>query len=288
MINSGLWQGNAWKYAFGWPIAVVVLAGTARRSYFSQLLALAVLAIIGSAYDDRSFLGFCLVAAIFVVLGLGRAPARRSWSPVQVVKGVIGLALVSVVVYQAGTYLALAGVLGNTTQMRTQASVASGESPIAAGRPEWAAALVLAKERPLGFGAGIAPSGNELSSVKGALAKRGVDPESTYVNQYLFGGHIELHSIASDLWVSFGLVGLCTALYMIWRIVRGVSLQFFAPSSLLVFIAIATLWDMAFSPLPSTFLKATLAFCLLVRPPASKGSGESKLASGLEPRRSHP
>ena len=271
LINSDLWQSNAWKYAFGWPIAVLVLAATSRRSRVIQLLALTGLALVGATYDDRSFLGFCLVAATFVVFGFGRTERRGSWSPLRVAKGIAGLALVSVAVYQVGTYLALAGVLGSKTRRRTQVSVASGESPIAAGRPEWAAALALAQERAIGYGPGVAPSGSELSAAKEALAKRGVDPQSSYVEEYMFGGHIELHSILGDLWVGFGLAGLCTAVYMIWRIVRGVSLQFFAPSALLVFMAIATLWDIAFSPLPSTFLKATLTFCLLLTVSPSTG-----------------
>ena len=264
LLSPELWQGNAWKYTFGWPVAICALAATSRRGRPVQLVVLATLAALAAAYQDRSFVGFCLVCSLLLVLGIGRVRVGARKSPTQISGAVVLLAAVSFGVYQGATHLALSGALGKGTQARTEKNAASGEPLIAAGRPESAAAFALAKMRPIGFGPGITPNDAEQRAATGALIKRGVDPETSYVTDYMFGGHIEVHSILGDLWVGFGFFGLWTAGYLVFWILKGMAQYFSSASALLSFIAVATLWDIGFSPLPSAFLKAVLAFCLLL------------------------
>jgi hypothetical protein len=167
----------------------------------------------------------------------------------------------------------LDGALGRATQVRTEQRADWGTALIFAGRPEGAATLALVKDRPMGFGPGVTPSSSELDNAKSALASFGVDPTSNYVNQYMFGGHVEVHSIVGDMWADFGIVGLLAAAYLLLWIVRGAIPAAYLGNPLLTFLAISALWDAAFSPLPATLMKTVLAFAVLSdasvrRPPA--------------------
>ena len=115
-----LWQGNAWKYTFGWRVAICALAATSRRGRPVQLVVLATLAALAAAYQDRSFVGFCLVCSLLLVLGIGRVRVGARKSPTQISGAVVLLAAVSFGVYQGATHLALSGALGKGTQARTE------------------------------------------------------------------------------------------------------------------------------------------------------------------------
>jgi hypothetical protein len=264
LVSPELWQGNPWKYTFGWPIAICALAAVARRGRTVQLVVLAALGALAAAYQDRSFVGFCLVCALLVVIGLGRSHQGAPKTPAQIARALALLAIVAFGVYQGGTHLALSGALGRGTQVRTEVNITSGQPLIAAGRPESAAAFALARERPIGFGPGVTPNPDEQRAATRALIHRGVDPGTAYVKDYMFGGHVEVHSIVGDLWVGFGFFGLWVAGFLVFWIVKWLAHYLSSSALLLPFIAVATLWDVAFSPLPSAFLKAVLAFCLLV------------------------
>ena len=119
-------------------------------------------------------------------------------------------------------------------------------------------------KQPFGLGPGVAATRDELAAAKEALASRGVARTSDYVNIYMFEGHVELHSIASDMWVNFGFVGLLTALFISIGLVRGILKKIaFPPRAALIFIGVSALWDVLFSPFPSAALTTVLAYCVL-------------------------
>jgi hypothetical protein len=279
--NSDLWQGNPWKYALAWPIAVVALSAVARRGRPTQLLVLAGLGGMAAAYGHRSFLGFCALTCVLLLWGRRREAGAASVR--QALKLVALLAVVGVAVYETGTYLALHGVLGRETQARTELSVRTDTSLIEAGRPEGAAALALARAHPLGFGPGVDPATHELTAAKEALAQRGVDPHSPYVNEYMFGGHIELHSITADMWVCFGLAGLILAGYIVARLLIGLAALRMSSLGFLIFMTVAALWDMAFSPLSATLTKSVFTVSLLIWWPKEfeERSSDARYAAGL-------
>lgn len=252
VLNPGvLGPTNPWKFVYAVPVIIICIALTSNRSRrMATLVVLLCLSGVCALLDARSLFGTLLLAAVLV--GWQLRPRSKSrpmaWGWTLVLLG--GLAGA---VYNLATSLMLDGYFGAETQQRSHLQVQTAGSLILGGRPELAASLGLFRHDPLGFGVGVSPNIFDVMVAKAAMIKINYDPENGYVERYMFGGQVELHSTTGDLWATFGPVGLVMAAVIMVLCVRGLaaSMSDRAGNGLLIFLVCYTFWNLAFSPLYS-------------------------------------
>ncbi|QDP95180.1 hypothetical protein FOE78_03950 [Microlunatus elymi] len=260
---------NMWKFVYSLPLVVIALAiVSGRRSKIGSVVVLLVLAGISAALDSRSLFGTLLLAAVLVGWQLrprsGAKPIAWGWTAALVG----GLAAA---IYNLATALMLDGALGAEVQQRSELQVETAGSLILGGRPELAATLALIRHDPWGFGVGVAPNIFDVMTAKAGMIKINYDPDNGYVERFMFGGHVELHSSAGDLWALFGIPGLAMAVVIVLLAIRGAAQSISARegNGLLIFLVCYTLWNLPFSPLYSSApaLALTLGLALSIGPP---------------------
>lgn len=261
-------SANAWKYQLSIPVSLIVLSLLGRSSSLrSWLIVLGALGAIGIVTDSRSFAGLCAVTALILVwYQRPTAPSTRSRRLQILLVGLAGLAAF----YFLASSLLVSGYLGEDVQQRTELQVQQGGSVIVGGRPEIGAATALITKYPMGFGLGAVPTMQEVFRAKEGLASVGLIGQNNYVDRYMFGTGFELHSIISDFWAWFGLVGLALALYVGWLLAWGLTKPSTDESTrpIVVFTSVFALWFLAFgtpvSNMNDVILALGLALPLLV------------------------
>lgn len=262
---------NPLKFELLQPITFVLLALLGgRRHPVLSLLALAALGTVNILNDARSAFGFCLVAGA-LVLWQARPidPAvRRSGSTWG---GVLAFGALGVGLYYLVTELLTAGLLGADVGARTTAQIQASGSLLLGARPEWTATLALMAENPFGFGFGVVPSAADVVTAKTGFAVTNIDSGQNYLERYLLDERFELHSVLADLWAATGPLG----------IVLGLAIGVLAVRSLLVlvarreagplqcFLAVVTVWFLAFGTVTSNLPELSFALGLLLLPVAS-------------------
>lgn len=290
--SSGLAQENLWKYALAMPLTLISLslaAGIRARYQQSglaaEVLVLGTLATLALVHDGRSMFGTLLVVTALV--GWQLLPEGRNLREAML-RSVVSLGLLIVGIYQMGTAMALDGLLGQAAQERSVMQLEMSGSLLVGGRPEMLASLYLMANRPMGYGLGIQPELSDIRVAKEGMASIGYNPDNGYVERFMFGSQFELHSTAADLWVTMGLPGLLVALIIavacvLW-ILHGVASR--SGSALVLFLAVYTLWNLAFSPLysalPTLGLTLGLMFSLRSSPNSRSGMVETALAPGWQ------
>lgn len=262
LASPSSWDGNIWKFGLSFPVSLALFAVAARRrSLLPTFIALAAIAAIAIVAGDRSYFGFA--AIIFVVVLLPRA--RRRPSRGKSVLAVAALALSGIVIYIVGVSLALAGYLGARNQLVTAAQLHASGSVLSSGRSESGAAVQLFLHRPIGYGPGVLPTAADVAIGQQGLVGRGLDLTGQYVREYLFGTGFKLHSIASDLWVNFGLAGLALAILLAFIALRALTASATSarPNPLLTFVSVIALWNLAFSPIGSNLFDTLFCVALL-------------------------
>lgn len=251
---------NSWKMGYAIPVAVVTLAlvdGRDRRG--RQLLVLLGLALASVVFDSRSYFGTFLIAALLVVWQwrFGRGPGSRP-------RTVVFLGATGAAVYYLGTALLVDGYLGQAAQQRSVQQINSAGSLILGGRPELAASAALIRDRVWGFGLGVAPKLHDVTVAKTGMAKLNYDPNNGYVDNFMFGGHFELHSTFGDFWVIAGVFGLLFVLVAGAVVVKALATVSARRTGggLLLFLSCWTLWNLVFSPLYSAAPTLLLALGL--------------------------
>lgn len=268
---------NPWKYAFALPVSVLLLSLVDRpRWRLAQVLALLLLAGVSALQDSRSYFATVLLATALFLWRLRPAASRRRASGAWTA-AVVGVAAAAI--YQLGTTLVLQGYLGEQAQARSVAQVETSGSLLLGGRPELAATTALMRDQPWGFGSGVVPSLHDVLVAKTGMASLNYQPNNGYVENYMFGGEIKLHSVTGDLWASFGAVGLACAAVLAFLLVRtlAVSVARREASALLVLLICWTAWNLAFSPLYSAAPTLALALGLGLlpsRPPVGGDDGD--------------
>ena len=261
------WSTIPWKYAFAWPVAVLLLVvAEATQRRWLIVLAIAAIGLISVANDYRSYFGICLIVAVIFVTRW-KKPAGLT-NPRRGLVQLLGVTALGFFVLQLGVWLAVAGYLGERNRLVTSEQLAGGESILASGRVEWNAAFGFFVNRPFGFGPGVHPNFRDINLGKESLAGTGADLNGQYVNTYLLGDQIQLHSVLSDLWVNFGLVGMLLAFAFAVILVGGLIRMLAArsPSALLIFLVVVAVWDLAFSPIKSNLHEVLLAAALVMSP----------------------
>jgi hypothetical protein len=265
-------------------MAVVVLSTAAlvrspRKRATAELVGLAALGLLSLVLDSRSYLATFLLTFTLVVWQhrSARTTGRRSWVLVA-----LFIAALAVSMYQLGTSLLVNGYLGHDAQARSVEQIRQAGSLILGGRPELGASVALFEYQPTGFGAGVIANAADVHAAKVGLAQLNYDPNNGYVDQFMFGGQIELHSMVGDLWAHFGLVGLALCVTFAFFVFRGLATAVARRSgtALVYFLCWWTLWNVFFSPFLSAapILLPALGFVL-----AKKSAGGADATTGAAP-----
>jgi len=267
---------NAWKFEVALPLTILVLslALTSRRRHSLGLVGLLVLGAADITHDSRSAFGFCMAAAVlaFWQIRTGR-PGGPGTAGRPVLTAVV-LAVLAVGGYQAATHLLTSGALGAEVQARSVTQVEDSGSLLIGGRPEWTATWALMHQDPFGFGLGVVPTGGDVQTAKDGFAIAHIPTADNYIENYLLAGRFELHSIVADLWTNLGVAGLALGIGMAAAVVIGftVALSRRRAPALVCFLALISLWDLAFGPLPSNIPEVALTVGLLLLPAPDRSS----------------
>jgi hypothetical protein len=281
VLGEGIGSGNPWKFALAVPVAMVVLAGAVlTRSRVLQIMMLILLAGVSVIFDSRSYMATFLLAAVLLIWQLKPQRITRRGSAIRTA---VLLAAVGGAVYLLGTELLVGGVLGTEAQQRTVDQLETSGNLILGGRPELAAFLALLAYRPLGFGFGVLLDLGTVNVAKAGMASAGYDPENGYVERFMFGSGVELHSVTGDLWSMTGIAGLALvimiAVVVVITVIRRVADG--TADGLFLFLACWTGWNLLFSPFlsaaPSLIL--LLALSLAPRAPESEEPSRSRTPS---------
>lgn len=246
---------NPWKFGIALPLSIILLAIAAGfRHWYVTLAALLLLAGLNAGLDSRSAFATCALAALLYV-------AQRQWSRrsggsirARAVSLLLAGLAVTAVLYQVIAHLLMAGYLGEEAQQRSIMQEDLAGSMIVGGRPEMAATWALMQHRPTGFGSGAVPSTQDLMVAKSGMWGINYQPDNGYVENYMFGDGIKLHSVIGDMWAYYGFAGVALALLMTLLLVHALFIRLAAgrASGLVIFLVCTALWNIPFGPLWSS------------------------------------
>ena len=257
--NSALFAENPWKFGFAVPITIILLALaqlTGRRVV--EAVVVLALTVASALTDARSSFAILMATALLVFWQMRPGRGSRRASALRVVAG---LAALGVIIYTFVQALILDGVLGEETRLRSLEQIDSSGSLLLGGRPELAATIALLQGRPWGYGAGTIPSLADVTTAKTGMAAIGYEPDNGYVENYMFGGRFELHSLFGDFWAFFGIPGIVLIVVLAVLLVRGLSVRVAhnAASAVLIYAVVRTLWNVPFGPVYSSIPLLILA-----------------------------
>ncbi|WP_342372833.1 hypothetical protein PCC79_01820 [Propioniciclava soli] len=245
----GLSSDNPWKYDLFIPVTLILLgtawARGARRPEMVALLGIALLSIIN---DSRSAASIAAVGLVALVWQWAQAhlKVRTGRFRILVTLGFLGMTMYLLI----QTFI-LEGYLGAATQARSQAQMRAAGSLILGGRPELGATRALLEASPWGYGLGIIPDSHDVWIAKTGMSSLNYEPDNGYVEKYMFGGGMEVHSVLGDLWLRCGPLGAALGLALVAVIVSRLATRLAegeAPA-LLVILTLLVCWDALFSPL---------------------------------------
>ncbi|WP_209561684.1 hypothetical protein [Frigoribacterium sp. PvP032] len=267
--DTTLFATNPWKFGYALPVTVIALAIAAHLGRRYELAVLAVLTVVAALNDFRSAFGLLLLAALLVFAQLAIVRPHRRPSPAAVLAGLTAL---GVIVFQLGQALILDGYLGAATQARSIEQLRVSGSLILGGRPELAATVALMEHHPWGFGAGSVPTPADVLVAKEGMSSIGYQPDNGYVERFMFGGHIELHSIFGDLWAQSGILGLLLVSVMLLVLTVGVARRISegTASGVLLYSAAQSAWNVFFGPFYTSFPTLVIALALAFVPVAGR------------------
>ena len=285
MLGDGRFTANAWKFAWAIPLAILVLsAAIPAGKRLLELLLVLGLAGVSAIADSRSYFATFLLTAILVAWQMRPVSQSRASSRTWTALLMVG---VTVAIYNLGTTLLVDGLLGEEAQARSIEQIDTAGSLILGGRPELAATIGLMGFRPMGFGIGVIPNLHDITAAKSAMLAINYDPNNGYVDNFMFGGKIELHSIAGGLWAKFGVVGLILTAAIAVILVRGLidGINSRTGSAVSLFLICLSMWNLAFSPLYASLPTLTLALGLAFRASVGTKDRDGTDPSGwLRPR----
>jgi hypothetical protein len=277
-------SSNPWKFSFALPLTVLALALAQRlRRWWVEIAVLLALAAYSAGHDSRSLFGELFFALVIVAV---QVPLRRRSPRGSVVRLLVGIAVLAVVVYNVGQALILGGFLGAATQARSIAQIETSGSLILGGRPELAATLALMSHHPAGFGAGVGLTPTQILEAKTGMAEIGYAPNNGYVERYLFGGQVEVHSVFGDLWAAFGIAGLVlsvvVAVLLVWGLVHQVAHR--STSAVGAFLVALSIWFLVFGPFLTSYRAMAVALGLVAIPLVTARRGSPRDARPLAPK----
>jgi len=264
VTSPSTWSDNPWKFAFSFPVSLIVLTVTARlRSTLVVLGALGALGLWCVLHDSRSaFAMFVVVGLALLYQRLRRHQPRRPSSALFIPAALA----IATTLYYTLTTLILSGALGAGLKLRSEAQLESSGSLLLGGRPEWTVTMRLMRERPWGFGFGVQPSQVDINLGREGFASIHLSSQDNYLYNYVFNQIFRLHSITADLWAAAGFAGIALMLVMVWLLVTALSesLSVRTASAVLLYLCVRSLWDLGFSPIYSALPGVALALAVAV------------------------
>lgn len=247
--NAKLFAENPWKFHVSVPMTIIVVALVqSERRPRTTLAALAGFAALCTLTDARSNLSVLVLTMVLVMWRL--LPGFRTRRST-VLGTLFTLGAVGIAAYYALQAAILDGALGEETRARSVEQLRQSGSLIAGGRPELGASRALLELRPFGFGGGTYLNTHDLLVAKDGMLELGYDPNNGYVDRFMFGRGIELHSTTFDLWAWCGIGGVLLAAVVLGIVLAGLGHRLnTAPvaGAVPIFCSLLTLWDLLFSP----------------------------------------
>ncbi|WP_298459550.1 hypothetical protein [uncultured Cellulomonas sp.] len=271
LFQRGQWGTNPWKFAFVVPVALLVLSlARMTRQRVVEMGMLLALGVVSILQDSRSAFAIFALTATLILWQIVPVPvSTRRHSVLRDVRVMVLLALVAGAVYNAGTALLLEGSLGSAAQQRSEQQIQQSGSLLLGGRPELAATAALMRARPEGFGPGTIATPTDVVVAKTGMESIGYDTGNGYVERFLFGSQIRLHSVTGELWAYFGIAGLVLAVAVLVVLVAALAsaLSVRAASGVVLWLTCLTAWNAFFGPLygSAAALLTTLGLVLVRR-----------------------
>lgn len=253
-----------WRFGFSIPATMLLLGACQlikrrpRKQLLAELVVIGALSVVGALSGARSMSAFLLMTAVLLVWQHRPRTAKRTTSALLslVLVGALGLGI-----YKSLEEAALDGYLGASAQQRTVEQTQTAGSLILGGRPEIGATVALMLHEPLGYGAGTMATPTDMQAAKQGMSRLGYDPDNGYVEHYMFGTRIEVHSLIGDLWIWFGLAGLVLSGWLLWLATSylGRSMAHRTGTALGIFLALQLGWNLFFGPIMSSLPPLALA-----------------------------
>jgi hypothetical protein len=262
--HYALFPSNPWKFGFSVPMTVIALGVVQLRPNRAVVLATVLFfSALLVVSDARS--GLAILAIVAILLVYQARPWARPGKGSAATFVILGVGL-AIAVYRLVEFLILQGLFGEETRARTIAQLASAGSLLLGGRPELGASAALLLDHPIGYGPGVKPTIGDLHTAQAGMAHLGYNPDNGYVYHYMFGVTIELHSTAADLWARFGLVGLAFAALLAFVLIRGMAVGVVSGTVAagMLYLAVQSLWNLAFSPIGGSYIVLAVALGLAV------------------------
>ncbi len=260
-----------WRFGFSIPATMLLLGACQlikrrpRKQLLAELVVIGALSVVGALSGARSMSAFLLMTAALLVWQHRPRTAKRTTSALLslVLVGALGLGI-----YKSLEEAALDGYLGASAQERTVEQTQTAGSLILGGRPEIGATVALMIHEPFGYGAGVMATPTDMQAAKQGMSVLGYDPDNGYVEHYMFGTRIEVHSLIGDLWIWFGLAGLVLAGWLLWLATSylGRSMADRTGAALGIFLALQLGWNLFFGPIISSLPPLALALGVFLLP----------------------
>lgn len=279
---------DPWRFGFAMPSTMLLLGACLMvKRVSADVVALGALTAVTALSGARSMSAFLIMTTVLLLWQHRPRTAKRTTSALLslVLVAALGLGL-----YRALEGAALDGYLGQSAQQRTEEQTQAAGSLILGGRPEIGATVSLMLHEPLGYGAGTMATPTDMQAAKQGMSRLGYDPDNGYVEHYMFGTRIEVHSLIGDLWVWFGLAGLVLSGWLLWlaTIYLGRSMAHRTGTALGIFLALQLGWNLFFGPIISSLPPLALAlgvFLLQRKEAASAPAPTARKTSAPRPRR---
>ncbi len=245
--SEAIHSGDTWKYGPGVALSLVALVAASGSIWLAR--AVLVVAAVLSVLNDSRAPGM-IALAVLLTSFVGERAGR--WIAAHRTLSGVGTVLLLVPLTRLLTWAMTSGVLGADVQARTLAQTHLGQSVVAGGRPELAAAADLFAHHPFGFGVAVQPTPTLVGDAIAAAKAVGGDTHSDYFTKEVFAQRVDMHSIAANLWYHFGFIGLLLAIFIAIMLI-GALAQSFSNGNVLNlaarFAIAISIWDLAFSPL---------------------------------------
>lgn len=235
-------QGNDWKYAISVWVTVGLLVAVHRRSLAWKIPVVLGIVVVSAMNDTRGIIAMVAAGAVVdLVARTGGAKAYR------ICTSIVGSIVVSVSAFQLAVVGAFGSNIQNTMLMQTERGPLS---LLRAARPESGGNVALIASEPFRFVIDDAVTADQAAIIRNSFSQVDRDPNSIYVTRGVLEG-AELHSVAADLWMHLGFIGLVLALvfgaYFVILGIRALRSQS-RLAGVIVFISLRGVWDLLFSP----------------------------------------
>ncbi len=257
--NEPIFAEFPWKFIFSYPVTLAVFLIASRkdcRGHWPITLS-ALIGVVNFALGYRSEGGFCLAAAVYLLVA--RSLQRRHAEGSKVKFRTVGIVAASLLAGVFGVlwvygYAARTGTLGEVAKGEYEAQSSGKYGLLIGGRSELFSSLPAVYDSPiLGHGS-WARDLKYLIIRRETMALLGYRNYNSTPDQDITSGIIQTHSYFFGAWVSAGILGAVFWAW-VWVMVLSVLLRVYPPKfvlpAMVPWMAFELLWAILFSPYAS-------------------------------------